>query len=54
MRVFQELFSYHKFKKSLNATFIARIPKIAGASESKMLLFKGGKFLMLCSLLMNA
>lgn len=35
MLVFQELFSFHKFLKSLNATFIALISKIFKVFELK-------------------
>ncbi|XP_040992146.1 uncharacterized protein LOC121239053 [Juglans microcarpa x Juglans regia] len=35
MEVFHELFSFRKFEKSLNATFIALIPKRTGASDVK-------------------
>lgn len=33
MKVFNELFSFGKFEKSLNATFIALIPKRARAFD---------------------
>lgn len=35
LRVFQKIFNYQKFEKSLNATFISLIPKIVGVSELK-------------------
>ena len=35
MKVFQEFHSYGKFEKSLNATFLALIPKRVGAEDIK-------------------
>ena len=35
MQIFHDFHSSHKFEKSLNATFIALIPKIVGANDLK-------------------
>lgn len=35
MRIFQKFYSYHKFEKCFNTTFIALISKIAGAYDLK-------------------